>query len=515
MGRVGKAYGLYETLAEEESLPPPEDLEEAKRLAMHLLAARSSLVDFRSRFMPAPREVASGWFHHYWSDILLNGKKNFAAEGFRESGKTSLVVKGTPLHALTYPREDLRYIVFLLNNSILAQKRLGEIVEAYESNPDLSSNLVRTVEYKPSLGIYEAEVTDGETEHRVRIEAYGKGASIRGLSWNDRRPDLVIMDDPQDLEDMESDLILGRDWDWFLSEVKFLGKDTRIFLIGNNLGEKCIVEQCLANKEILEFDGMRIPVAEAVGEVPDVTLIKSNWPERYPIEFILNEKETYEKLGKSDIWWRERMCVATSPETQRFRKGMFRYYRPEEIRKKLPSMTKFTTVDLAIGQTKRSDFTVVCTVAVDGDNNWFILDLDYGRYNVTETMNAIFGAVQTWRPRLVGMEGVAYQVAMKQFLEREMSVRNCFFSIQTLDSERKKELRIEGMHPRFEAGKIFFPANGLFLPELEKELLAFPRGQHDDLIDALAYQEQVAAPPVGFSAGSDYYGERIPIAGGM
>jgi len=25
----------------------------------------------------------------------------------------------------------------------------------------------------------------------------------------------------------------------------------------------------------------------------------------------------------------------------------------------------------------------------------------------------------------------------------------------------------------------------------------------------------VAAPPVGFSAGSDYYGERIPIAGGM
>jgi predicted phage terminase large subunit-like protein len=158
---------------------------------------------------------------------------------------------------------------------------------------------------------------------------------------------------------------------------------------------------------------------------------------------------------------------------------------------------------------------VVCTVAVDGDNNWFILDLDYGRYNVTETMNAIFGAVQTWRPRLVGMEGVAYQAAMKQFLEREMSVRNCFFSIQMLDSDRKKELRIEGMHPRFEAGKIFFPANGLFLPELEKELLAFPRGQHDDLIDALAYQEQVAAPPVGFSAGSDYYGERIPIAGGM
>jgi predicted phage terminase large subunit-like protein len=194
---------------------------------------------------------------------------------------------------------------------------------------------------------------------------------------------------------------------------------------------------------------------------------------------------------------------------------MFRYYRLDDIRRKLPSMSKYTTVDLAIGQTKRSDFTVVCTIAVDKDNNWFILDMDYGRYNVSETMNAIFAAVQKHRPRLVGMEGVAYQAAMKQFLERDMSARNSYFSIQMLDSDRKKELRIEGMHPRFEAGKIFFPADAQFLPELEKELMAFPRGQHDDLIDALAYQEQVAAPPLDWGGSLKELAGRIPIAGGM
>lgn len=505
---------IYEKLAEE-AAPSVEEMDEARRLALKLMASQSSLVEFRRQFLPIPHEVESAWFHHYWSDILLNGNSNFVAEGFRDSGKTSLVIKGTPLHALAYPRKEKYYIVFLLNNSTLAQKRLQEIVEAYESNADLSGNLIRTVEYKPSLGVYEAEVTDGEKNCLVRIEAYGKGASIRGLSWKDLRPELIIIDDPQDLDDVESDLIVDRDWDWFLSEVKFLGKDARIFLIGNNLGEKCIVERCLASKEILNFDGQRIPIADSAGDPPDVTLLKSSWPERYSLDFIINEKETYEQLGKTDIWWRERMCVAVSPTTQRFRHGMFRYYRLEDIRRKLPSMSKYTTVDLAIGQTKRSDFTVVCTIAVDKDNNWFILDMDYGRYNVSETMNAIFSAVQKHRPRLVGMEGVAYQAAMKQFLERDMSARNSYFSIQMLDSDRKKELRIEGMHPRFEAGKIFFPADAQFLPELEKELMAFPRGQHDDLIDALAYQEQVAAPPLDWGGSLKELAGRIPIAGGM
>jgi predicted phage terminase large subunit-like protein len=507
--------GLYKALENAEKPPDqvepvhtPEELDEAKALAIKMLAAQSSLVEFRSRFLPLPREVPPAWFHHHWSDILLNGKKNFVAEGFRESGKTSLVIKGAPLHALTFPTEERRYIVFLLTNATLAQKRLSEIVLAYESNPDLSSNLVRVTAYTPSLGIYEVVVTDGEKDIPIRIEAYGKGMSIRGLSWNDRRPDLIIIDDPQDLDDVTSDLVVDRDWDWFLSEVKFLGKDARIFLIGNNLGEKCIVERCMENKEILDFDGIRVPVA-------DPTFTKAAWEERFPLDFVIHERDTFESIGKSDIWWRERMCKSTSPESQRFRRSLFKYYIPSEMAGKIRGMTKFTTTDLAIGETKRSDYTVVLTIAVDENDNWYILDIEYGRWNPTQTMDAIFRAVIKYNPRLVGVESVAYQAALTHFLEREMSTRKRFFSIYQLKSEgRKKELRIESIHPRFVAGQIFFPVGADFLPELENELLSFPRGGHDDLIDALSYQDQIAAAPAQWSSsGGDEY--EIPIAGGM
>lgn len=35
----------------------------------------------------------------------------------------------------------------------------------------------------------------------------------------------------------------------------------------------------------------------------------------------------------------------------------------------------------------------------------------------------------------------------------------------------------------------------MWLPEIESELLAYPHGARDDVIDALAYVEQIAATP--------------------
>ena len=110
----GKGYNLYQKMEDgtlnpdtgelKEHTPTPEEIEQTKDFALKLMAASTSLVDFRRHFMPLPNEVESSWFHHYWSDILLRGKKNFVTEGFRESGKTSLVIKGAPLHALAYPQ---------------------------------------------------------------------------------------------------------------------------------------------------------------------------------------------------------------------------------------------------------------------------------------------------------------------------------------------------------------------------------------------------------------------------
>lgn len=72
-----------------------------------------------------------------------------------------------------------------------------------------------------------------------------------------------------------------------------------------------------------------------------------------------------------------------------------------------------------------------------------------------------------------------------------------FFTITQLRAQRKKEERISALQPRFSSGSVWVPENaGEWWTELKGEMLAFPHGVHDDLLDALAYIEQLAVVPI-------------------
>lgn len=455
--------------------------------------AMTSLVEFRRKFIPAAGDVASAPFHDEWSRILLAGHGHFAIEAFRESAKTQIVIRANLLHALAYPQEHRSYIVIICATQTTAGKRLKDVSRDFQASPELSKLTEKIIE--DSERALEVKYINGVS---VRIEAYGKGAAIRGLSWGSRRPDLIVIDDPQDTEDARSETVTETDWDWFLSDVYFLGKNSRIFLIGNNLGERCIIEQVIAHSDSLHFTARRIPILDEQG--------KSAWPEQWPVRKIEQQREEFALMGKTDVWYRERMCQAISPESQKFKREYFRYY---EGRLDLSNMNIYTTVDLAVSLKPNADFSAIVTIGVNPEGYWFVLDIEYGRYDPTTTMDAVFSAVQQWHPLCVGIETVAYQAALKHFLEREMPKRGTFFRIQELKAEKKKELRIDALQPRFAVGAVWFKRNAQWLDKLESELLAYPHGAHDDVIDALAYMEQIANAPSSVNWGDDADWNRI------
>lgn len=463
--------------------------------------AFSSLVEFRKEFIPSKEDVKPADFHEEWSRILLNGEKNFAIEAFRESAKTQIVIRANLLHALTYPQPKRSYLVMICATQTRAGSLLRGVTREFLGSSEMTKLVSQILEN--SERAFEVSYYDGQS---IRIEAYGKGAAVRGLSWGSKRPDLIIIDDPQDNEDARSETITVTDWDWFMSDVYFLGQSTRIFLIGNNLGERCIIEQVLRNSKELNFITKRIPILNADG--------KSAWPSKWPTAEIERERENWASLGKTDIWYREKMCQCISPDSQKFKREYFRYY--EQV-KNLHSMNIYTTVDLAVSQKVNADYSAVVTVGVDKSGHWFVLDVEYGRYDPTTTIDAIFSAVQKWKPLTVGIETVAYQAALQHFLEKEMPKRGVFFRIQPLKADKKKEIRIDTLQPRFVVGTVWFKRNAVWLDKIESELLAYPHGAHDDVIDALAYVEQVAKEP--YIIENDYEGGGLedwnPIAGKM
>lgn len=441
--------------------------------------SKSSLIGFREEFIPSKDDVTPAPFHQAWSDILLRGEGNFAVEAFRESAKTQIVIRANLLHALTYPSEARSYLIVICATQRTASKKLAEVSREFLTSSEMTG-LVKGVRENSGLAL-EIEYHNAPT---VRIEAYGKGAAVRGLSWGAKRPDLVIIDDPQDEEDARSETVTASDWDWFLSDVYFLGQSSRIFIIGNNLGERCIMEQIMRNAEKLKFKVNKIPILMQDG--------KSAWPSKWPLEAIEEEKQSFAVVGTIDLWYRNKMCECISPDSQKFKREYFRYYDNPPA---LSEMNIYTTVDLAISQKVNADYSAIVTVGVNSAGHWFVLDIEYGRYDPTTTMDAVFDAVKKWRPLAVGIEIVAYQAAIQHFLEKEMPQRGIFFRIQPLKAEKKKELRIDTLQPRFAVGSVWFKSRAVWLGELEAELLAYPHGARDDVIDALAYVEQMATRP--------------------
>lgn len=461
--------------------------------------AMKSLLAFREKFIPAKDDVPPAAFHEEWSDILLNGSGHFAIEAFRESAKTQIVIRANLLHALTYPKEKRSFLVVICATQRTASKKLLEVSREYLSNPEMR-RMMDSVRENSGLA-FEVQYQTGQS---VRIEAYGKGAAVRGLSWGAKRPDLVIIDDPQDEEDARSETVTASDWDWFLSDVYFLGQSTRIFLIGNNLGERCIIECVMRGADRLKFTAKKIPILTREG--------KSAWPEKWPLREIERDRNTYALEGKTDIWYRNKMCEAISPDSQKFKKEYFRYY---EKSPNASELNIYTAVDLAISEKPNADYSAIVTVGVNSAGHWFVLDVEYGRYDPTTTMDAVFSAVQKWRPLAVGIEAVAYQSALLHFLEKEMPQRGIFFRITPLKAEKKKELRIDTLQPRFAVGTVWFKERAVWLPELEAELLAYPHGVRDDVIDALAYVEQMSATPFRSRTMEGVRDDWNPIAGRM
>jgi predicted phage terminase large subunit-like protein len=326
---------------------------------------------------------------------------------------------------------------------------------------------------RDTAGTFDVETVNG----RVIIEAYGKGAALRGLLHGTMRPTTVIIDDLQSYEDSLSETTQEKDWEWFLSDVKPLGKDVRIFMIGNNLGRRCVMERVMDLAGDLNFETMRIPIIE--NEL-------SSWPERFPMDWIEKDKDGYRKAGKLGLWYRERMCQSYDDESRDFTQKMFRYYEALSPYKRI-----CTGVDPAISKAERADFTAIVTAGIRQNNHIDVLDIVRRKMLPDETIDEIFRVQKKWGST-VGIEDVQFQRMLILEVQKQMAIRNSFFPLSSIKAMGQKEARIrEILQPRYAAGTVWH-SNSMGI--LESELIEFPTGLHDDVADALGIAVRMLAP---------------------
>ncbi len=152
----------------------------------------------------------------------------------------------------------------------------------------------------------------------------------------------------------------------------------------------------------------------------------------------------------------------------------------EEVNKKRTKNTKL-------------DETAISVVKV-GTDGWYVDNIIHGRWSLDETAAKIFQAVRDYEPVSVGIErGIAKQAVMSPLTD--LMKRNArFFRVEELTHGNKKKTDrvMWALQGRFENGQIALRKaewNNRFMDQL----FQFPDPlTHDDLVDSLAYIDQLA-----------------------
>lgn len=147
----------------------------------------------------------------------------------------------------------------------------------------------------------------------------------------------------------------------------------------------------------------------------------------------------------------------------------------------------------ATGKNKKLDCTAIVIVKA-GPTGWWVADIVYGRWDIKKTAKKIFDAVSAYQPVAVGIEKGALRNAVLPYLTDLMKSGQRFFRVEELTHGNKKKTDriVWALQGRFEHGQITL-SEGEWNTEFLDQLFQFPNPLvHDDLVDSLAYIDQLA-----------------------
>lgn len=314
----------------------------------------------------------------------------------------------------------------------------------------------------------------------IMIKALGATMKVRGLKFRESRPDLIIIDDLENDELVENKDRREKLERWFNGAlIPSLDKEGRVIIIGTILHYDSLLAKILDKDKYTEYD------TKTYRAIMDG---KALWPEHLNLKELEKIKKEYIEKGQASLFYSEYMNDPIDKESQEFKREYFQYRTQDELSKL--ETNNFLTIDTAISQRDSADYTGFCDNSVDKENKWNIKAWRK-RISPLELIDDLFTLHAQRRYNQIGIEKTIYLQAVKPFLDEEMRKRNTFLPVvELLHNQQAKETRIRGLLPRY-ASKSVYHIEGQ-CAELEDEMVTFPKGIHDDTLDATAYQLQIA-----------------------
>ena len=447
-------------------------------------------LEFFSRYgwQGDPDHVANAPFHREIYDILQY--RGEAGRKFKETGMLHIEAPRehakTTIMSVKYPiwrigrDHDIR-IVVVSKTSSFATNILREVRGNIEDNeyvrrvfPDLEAD-------KP-WGDEAFQVKRTKIMKMPTFYGVGLGGQLTGM-----RADLVILDDPYDLNEVQTEAQREKTENWIKSIVmNIIVPGGELVFISTRWHQDDYAGKVIGQS--VENGGpWVVKVYKAIQDDGETVL----WPNRWPMERLMARKRQVGSL----IFECQFNNDPSGFEGALFKESWLTYYDPSIMTPGFVKDLSFVMgVDPAISESPEADRTALVDVACDrrrGDI--YVVDVWADRVDFPSQVEkivergrrrSIAGVPGNMKIGKIGVESVAYQKALYSSLYREgLPV------VEVKHSKRSKLERMLGLQPHFMNGRIRLPDPKVirvnWYDKFMEEYLSYPRGRHDDILDAL------------------------------
>ena len=440
--------------------------------------------------MPNMFSVPSPQFHYEIADTLMKkSDKQINIIAPRGHAKSSIVGGVFPLYHVMFDKGP-KLIVLVSRTQDHAVKLLGTIKDVL----DYSATFRQLFGYWGMNSAKAWAKTEVTLKDGTMIICKGTGQQLRGIKHGNQRPTLIIVDDPEDENNTKTAEAMEGNLRWLLqSAIPSLDPmKGRIAIIGTPIHQRCLVET------LKEMDGWNNFLFK-----PDLDKDKALWEEWQPVKKLQQKKKELESIGRVSVFYREYLCEIVGDEDQLFKEEYINYYKGKIIHEEGKAFLKlenvegkeinetravnlFMGVDPASSTAQTADYSTVVTLAIDKDGNRFVLPYYRNRATPMNLAESIINQFKIYQPTKTRIESVGYQEMLREYVRKRCEEEKIFISgLEIKERPRNsKSSRLETLQPYFAQGKVYITKDMI---ELRDELLLYPRGKHDDLLDGLYY----------------------------
>lgn len=352
-------------------------------------------------------------------------------------------------------------------------------------------------------------------KHRGGYVAAGIGGGITGKGAH-----VLTIDDPvKSHEEADSEVTRAAIWNWYTSTAY-----TRLAPGGGVLVvQTCWHDADLAGtiqrlmKEDAEFDQFEVIkypalateeewhtalelVRYAKAKVGEKFLIRrpedALHPDRYDVKQLAAIKKTLGPRHWSALYQQN----PVPDDGNYFTKDSFEFRDPPVVRYNV-----YQAWDFAITEKQQNDWTVGSTGYQDENDVLHVTDLvrfkSGDAFAIVEAMlnQAVKHQVGKTLPT-IGVEDGQIWKSIASLFEKRCSERRLYPSVEVLKPLTDKTARARPLQGRMQQHMIVFPHNTEWTTTVQQELLRFPNGLHDDIVDSLAWLARLVVgktPPQG------------------